>query len=333
MRNGRRINLSVSGDIVYTSRDKSTFSIYLFAFAQRTCTIDGRQYEVTVLDGNANLSLGDTTVMTPQPSDPIDPLTFQSGDIVVIGNTPVKGAYGQPLFLKEKWYRIVLSEDGSKVDVQPLDLSTGQIRINLPLWSGIFVGSDGATFQVFGTSDSVVLPPDRYTLAVFQLAQPDIPSPWQSSTYRNMDRKIEVTHAQQVEIPVFTTLLGKIDVTEIDGDQLAFSLSFTDIHQNVVDLPAELAGIPLVFEVRDKTGRVLTIGEFKVTAINAETGEKVDETNLPTGQGRDCIKIRRIDSKATWRPTLDFQGDLYIRLLNNADKSPLCMEVAHYEVK
>jgi len=251
---GQREIFTISGEVDLANPSTPKLTLQLTVTAERQCTFGKRTYPVTVIDGNANLLLGDAPAVAAE--------TYTPGDLLLVGHT-AQGACGQPVYVDGHWYTVEISPDAATIRAMPVDLGTGQVMVDQPRWSGLFAGSHGA-FQVYGGRKAVPLPPDSYQVVALYLWEPGETLHWAAPVLRNAERTVTVTAGQTAGLPVYAEARGKIIAKVAKDGAVTFSLALTDAKGQAVEAPPMLVGEELHFAVLDATGQRVTTGSFKV---------------------------------------------------------------------
>jgi len=257
-RAGRRLTFIVNGT---ANPAKPTLALRLTVSATRSCAFGSKTYPVTVIDGNANLALGDAPVLLTAPDDQAV-WGFTPGDLVLVGNL-AQGVYGQPLCVDGRWYRVTISPDAATISAAPVALGTGRVEVNGPLWSGLFAGKAGV-FQVFGHGAVVSLPQDDYQISDLRCWQPEETQAWISPIIRNADRTVTIADGQTAQLPVYAGARATIIADDATNGEITFSLALTDAQGETIETPADLTIPELRFIVLDAAGRRVTEGAFKL---------------------------------------------------------------------
>lgn len=168
MVDGVRTSVTVRGTYHF-SESGQRMTVFLGTALEGTCAFGGAEYRLRVIDGNADLFVGDRAI---RQADRFG--GFASGDRVQVdqpGGVVSEGLYGQPLLVDGVWYRVALSPDRQTVSATKLNLQFGRLAVPHLAWSAVLVGEQ-FVLDLRGNRREVTLPVDRYTVASYRETAP-----------------------------------------------------------------------------------------------------------------------------------------------------------------
>jgi HEAT repeat protein len=248
-----------------------------------SCKLGDKQFEVKIVDANANAHLGDR----PHPLL-IDgrPVAMFGGDMLLVSTTDprtkekvsARACYGHPVFLGGKGYDVRISSDGKKLRLSESAVPAGRIVIGHERWSALLVGRKHV-LSLEGSSDPVDVPSDQYVLFEYvELAPVPVPRPGggpaltaiallqcsqDNALYDGTAEVFDITSGKEVRLAIGSPLSAKLTASE-DKGLITLQVSMTDSSRarlwtpRVVIPSAGGTGLPAV-SVLDADGKILRV--------------------------------------------------------------------------
>ena len=272
---GRTVPVSVQGS--YSTSDSYRWlTLTLSTALEGRLAFGSKTYAVRVVDGNANLALGDkATVMR----DGTRIFGIQPGDTLAIDtgggwNTPkmIRAYYGEPVRVDGAWFDVALSPDRKAIHAKPSTARFARLKIAHKKWS---VKLAGAKHMVMleGSNEPVTLPADTYTVVEFvETAASDggIESrlaSGQMDLYRGKAKTFEAPAGKTAELAIGSPLAASI-ATTVRKQAVLMDFKLTDAaglsaHVVVAQPQKGLRQPTPAVEVRDPLGKSVHTGKFE----------------------------------------------------------------------
>jgi hypothetical protein len=238
------------------------------------CRFGDSVRKVRAIDMTGNLRISEIANM---PFRRESLMGYPSGDVVVVADAngkfdpPAGIAYvGRNVFLDGKAWRITVSDDGTKITAEKVDVQTGQVKLAHGFSSGTLV-SRNYIFQLppqYGPKDAakeeaatLTLPVDQY--AFLSLSQSEMQGRSQLQlTGVNAPAVFAVEAGKTLDLAAGTPLTAAIEV-QLAGRQATFSLKVADGIGNRVEMIIANGRQPEpVVEVLDEKGEVVHSGKM-----------------------------------------------------------------------
>jgi hypothetical protein len=260
-------------------------AIFTFAPAREgKCTFGDKQYPVRIVD-----AMGDFRFDEKGKFDRKDHRGngFAVGETVLVDTGDgtfeksfIKGYYGQPIFLDNRWYEVTVSPDGDKVSAKPIELRSGKLAIDADKWDAV-LEDNGKVFCVSGGKKPVGVPVGEYKLLYYrEWSKPNAKGEraWLLAldmdfmTAKGKGKIVTVSEGETTKLTLGSPLRTKLDAHVGENRTVKLSLE-----------SPKLKGDLAVVIMTRRGGWMRSIPEAPKVAICNENGQVVETVELEPG--------------------------------------------------
>jgi len=270
--------VSVSGTYFVGSGSNKwrSASLAVVATADGSCRFGDKVCGVRVVDATSNLRFGDPLGMTQKDGLVVHTRKWRGfvADRIWIDTSSetfksaaVRVYCGQLARIGEAWYRISVTEDASKITVEPARGGAGKVLVPGDKWSVTLIGTRNV-LKLSGGKEPIDVPADKYVAASYYATiNSDVPSkPYRirSGSYvmsgRQKGKVFDVKTGAVTNITVGAPLTAAVSVTQSKGTATLNLLARDSSGARISSLygPKGRPPVPKVTIYDDKRQRVYT---------------------------------------------------------------------------
>jgi hypothetical protein len=253
---GKTITATVAGRCYMTRSGPLSVQLALGIILEGQCAFGDQVRTVRLADQTGNLRVDDP-VKTDVQEGTIRGVT--GGDLLLVDDGDGKAfssCYsGQPVRVGEKWFKVQVSADQSKVTAVPLDVPMGKIKVEADTWALDLLDA-GQVLHVEGGPGAVTVPAGKFIILVQRLRKGDTTIAISSAdVYSGRAKPMDVPADKTTALAVGGPLEAKAAVTQ-EGRSVSLMLQLTDVGGRPVRAILTKAGQdPGAYEILDTAGK------------------------------------------------------------------------------
>ena len=256
---GRKIPVFVEGMCSIRDERVKTLQVSIGAVAEGSCRFGDKVYGVRVIDADGRLGISNAPTAEDMARKPWSPpgapeLNPDAVDIVAIDTKNetfqkgvIQAVLGRVAYVGGQWYRISVSDDGSKISAEKIVAKTGTVTIAHDNWTATLIGAD-SVLSIRGGKAPVSVPIDRYVIRRYRQYVLFPGSP------RAAVLTVEPVPDSGINAPVLNVTSGKASTLKIgspvtvkpkvDTEGSGYSFSFTMSDAAGLEASVSLPGQP-----------------------------------------------------------------------------------------
>ena len=281
-RNGKTIPAYVLGSYYnYKKAEYRTISLSVPTALEGECRFGQKTYYVRIMDKNSNLRWSDKATPRFRAGKVVG---INRGDLLLIG-IKTEGSrepsgrkevyYGYPVQVDGVWYDVKVSDDGTKVTAEPVDVKATKLKIDYDEWRIELVSKENIFQLSGGSTHPVDIPAGEYTVAFFSFDTIDreqgrVVRMWcgREDLPKGKAKTFSALAGQTVELKVDLPLTAAIKYWRIGARSVTMNFHLTDASGTVMDhfsvsSPSQGRGLGPQVEVYDAKGQLVHTGKFE----------------------------------------------------------------------
>jgi hypothetical protein len=277
---GKKTPVFVEGMCSIRDEQVKTLQVSIGAVAEGACRFGDNVYGVRVIDADGRLGISNAPTAEDMAQDVWSPpgapeLNSDAVDVVAIDTKNkafrkgvIQAVLGRIAYVGGKWYRVLVSQDGSKISAEEIAAKSGTVSIAHDNWAATLVGSRNV-LSIRGGKAPVSVPAGRYEVIQYRQYVTFSGSPRAAvlTVQANPDSGINapvlnVTSGKASSLKIGSPVIVKTKV-DSEGSGYSFGFSLTDVSgmEASISLPGQPA--PPTIKVVDSKGRRIHSGAME----------------------------------------------------------------------